>query len=71
MIAIATPCAQSALKAKKEGALLAFVAVTDPNAAGLIQNNILGVSDSPPVEELMVLVKKKLANVKKIGILYN
>lgn len=71
MIAIATPCAQSCLKARNKTIPLAFVAVTSPNAAGLRQSNVLGVSDSPPVEELVIHVHKKLPNVKTIGVLYN
>jgi putative ABC transport system substrate-binding protein len=73
MIAIATPSAQTTLKARNnEDNIVAFVAVTDPEAAGLTKaKNIIGVTDQPPVEELLKATLTVLPNVKKLGIIYN
>lgn len=72
MIAVATPSAQSNLKVLPEDSLLAFAAVTDPKSAGLDdKNNVIGVTDQPPLRELLVVMRKVLPNAKKIGIIYN
>jgi putative ABC transport system substrate-binding protein len=71
MVAIATPAGQTMLKARNAKTTLAFAAVTDPKAAGLIGDNIIGVTDNPPVEELLATTLKVLPNIKKIGIIFN
>lgn len=73
LIGVATPAAQSNLKARKNHSIpLAFVAVSDPKAIGLTNaKNIIGVADAPPVKELINLIKQKLPETKKIGILFN
>jgi putative ABC transport system substrate-binding protein len=72
MVAIATPAAQSALKVKREGTVLAFAAVTDPKAAGLAGNpEVIGVIDEPPIEDLVNTALKVFPNDKVIGVLYN
>ena len=54
MVAIATPAAQSSLKAAPKTTIVAFTAVSDPQAAGLTEAlNVIGVADSPPLEELL------------------
>ena len=72
MIAIATPSAQSNLKAVKDNSTLAFVAVTDPETAGLTsQKNIIGVSDQLPLFELLEVSLRLIPNIKTIGVIFN
>lgn len=71
MVTIATPSAQVTLKAKNLNSLLAFAAVTDPKAAGLIENNMIGVNDQPPISDLLKVIKQTLPKAKTIGILFN
>jgi len=71
MVAIATPSAQVTLKAKNANSLLAFAAVTDPNAAGLAGTNIIGVGDQPPIYDLLKVIKQTLPQAKTIGIIFN
>jgi putative ABC transport system substrate-binding protein len=71
MVAIATPSAQLTLKAKNLNSLLAFAAVTDPKAAGLIDNNTIGVNDQPPISDLLKIIKQTLPKAKTIGIIFN
>lgn len=70
MIAIATPAAQANLRARS-GSALAFVAVTDPGAAGLENtNNVIGVSDAPNIAKLLNITQQ-LLNFKTIGVIFN
>lgn len=73
MIAIATPAAQANFKAKTDKSTLAFVAVTDPAAAGLTSsaNDVIGVSDQPPVEELLEVITEILPRMRTIGVIFN
>lgn len=72
MIAIATPAAQTNLKAKNKNSKLAFVAVTDPSAANLVgAHNVIGVSDSPPIAELVDVVRRVFPDLKTVGIISN
>jgi len=71
MVAIATPAAQVSLKARKSNNLLAFAAVTDPKAAGLTVDNIIGVSDKPQIDDVLKIVKQVLPKAKTRGILFN
>jgi len=72
MIAIATPSAQANLKAKAKDTLLAFAAVSDPTAAGLDHDpTTLGVTDTPPLEDLLTQLRLLLPNLKSIGVVYN
>lgn len=72
MIAIATPAAQTNLKAKNKNSKLAFVSVTDPSAANLTgAHNVIGVSDSPPIVELVDVVRKIFPDLKRVGIASN
>lgn len=72
MVAIATPAAQTNLKAKNGNSKLAFVAVTDPSAANLIgAENVIGVSDNPPISELVDIVRKVFPDLKTVGIISN
>ena len=59
MVAIATPSAQTLMKAKTDTSTLAFLAVSDPEAINLTNRaDIIGVADNPPIEEL--IEKKKM-----------
>ena len=72
MIAIATPSAQTNLKAKSKSTKLAFVAVTDPSAANLLNaENVIGVADNPPIFELVEVVRKIFPDLKTVGIISN
>ena len=72
MVAIATPSAQTNLKAKGKDSKLAFVAVTDPTSANLLgSNNVIGVSDNPPILELVDVVRKIFPELKSVGIISN
>lgn len=71
MVGVATPSAQSQLKALPKNCTLGFVAVSDPSAAGLTGNEVLGVTDSPPIAELLDVLKKVMPNAKTIGVVYN
>lgn len=77
LIGIATPAAQALdNNVKKKDIPIVLGAVTDPEGAGLVASNdapganITGVSDQPPVEEIIALAKKMLPNAKKVGMLY-
>jgi len=72
MIAIATPAAQTNLKAKSTNSKMAFVAVTDPSAANLVGiENVIGVSDAPPIADLIDVVRKIFPDLKTVGIISN
>lgn len=71
MVAIATPSAQVSLKARKLNSLLAFAAVTDPKAAGLTVDNVIGVSDKPQIDDILKILKQVLPKAKTIGVLFN
>jgi putative ABC transport system substrate-binding protein len=72
MIAIATPAAQTNLKAKHKNTILAFLAVTDPKSAGLYErDDVIGVTDIPPIEELIDKALVIMPNTKTIGVIFN
>ncbi len=72
MIAIATPSAQTNLKAKGKGVTLAFVAVTDPRAANLTSHDdVIGVTDNPPIEELIDLAMQVFPKLQIVGVISN
>jgi putative ABC transport system substrate-binding protein len=82
ILAIATPssqaCAQALRKAPHmKNTPLLFSAVTDPVAAGLVNDlkrpggNITGVSDMLPMDKHMGMIKRFVPNIKSLGVLYN
>ncbi len=72
MIAIATPSAQSIFKNMPSSSILAFIAVTDPEAAGIVYgSNVIGVSDIPPIKELLETTLQIIPKARNIGIIYN
>lgn len=73
MIGISTPSAQANLNARLNNNItLGFVAVTDPIAIGLGTGaNIIGVSDVPPIDELLEIAIEVFPKLKNIGVIYN
>lgn len=72
MVAIATPSAQVIMKAKTDSSTLAFLAVSDPEAVNLInRDDVIGVADNPPIEELMEKITQIFPDIKNIGVIFN
>jgi len=82
LLAIATPSAQAVAQALKKAPAdmkrpFLFTAVTDPVAAGLVDNLdapgglITGVSDKLPLEEHINMILTFMPDLKKLGFLYN
>lgn len=78
IVAIATPAAQGAATAAAGTDIpIIFSAVTDPVAAGLVENldapegNITGTSDAIPVDKIFALAEELTPDVKSFGLLYN
>jgi putative ABC transport system substrate-binding protein len=82
LVAIATPSSQACVQALSKAPAdlkrpLLFTAVTDPVAAGLVQDlqhpdpGITGVSDLLPIEEHIGMVLAFKGDIKKLGLLYN
>jgi putative ABC transport system substrate-binding protein len=76
IIAISTPTAQ-AMAAATKSIPVVFAAVTDPQAAGLVDSyekpgrNLTGSSDKTPIDKHLALILKFLPSAKRIGVLYN
>lgn len=76
LIPLGTAAAQADLNATSTTPIL-FSGVTDPQAAGLLQNinnpknNITGVSDLPDIKKQILLLKEIVPNAKRIGYIYN
>lgn len=78
IVAIATPAAQGAATAADGTDIpIIFSAVTDPVAAGLVENldapegNITGTSDAIPVDKIFALAEELTPDVQSFGLLYN
>jgi len=82
ILAIATPSAQTCAQALKkaprmQSTPMLFSAITDPVAAGLVDDlqnpdaNITGVSDMLPLEKHMEMVRDFLPQMNTLGVLYN
>ncbi|MCG6892049.1 MAG: ABC transporter substrate-binding protein [Desulfobacteraceae bacterium] len=82
IVAIATPSAQTCAQALKKaphmkGVPMLFTAVTDPVAAGLVDDlqhpggSITGVSDMLPLERHMEMVRAFVPGLRKLGVMYN
>ncbi len=82
LVAIATPSSQACAQALKKAPddlkrPLIFTAVTDPVAAGLVDNlenpggMITGVSDMLPVKKHLQMVLEFKPGIKQLGVLYN
>ncbi len=70
VLGITTPSAQ-ALFNKVEETPIIYTAVTDPESAGLIGENISGVSDMTPVKKQFDLLVELLPETKVVGMIYN
>lgn len=72
IISIATLASQSVASARKDADIpIIFTSVTDPKGAGLIKDNITGVSNFIPLDEQLDMFKQILPNMRKLGYLYN
>lgn len=75
ILAIATPAAQAAANLTKDIPVL-VTAVTDPKAAGLVNDNAMpgtnvsGTSDLTPCAAQIDLIKKLVPSVKTVGLMY-
>lgn len=76
IVAIATPAAQAAVAAAPADLPVVFSAVTDPIAAGLVENidvpeaNVTGTSDAIPVDRIFALAGELTPDAKNFGLLY-
>lgn len=70
VLGITTPSAQ-ALFNKVKNTPIIYTAVTDPVSAGLVGDNISGVSDMTPVKKQFDLMLELLPDTKKVGMIYN
>ena len=68
--AIATSTAQSAAQATNKLPVV-FSAITEPEAAGLIKENVTGISDRVNVKQQLELLLKLDSKIKKVGVIYN
>ena len=48
-----------------------FSAITDPESAGVLKENVTGVSDRVNIKQQLELMKKLNPNAKKIGVIFN
>lgn len=70
IFAIATNAAQSASQATNDIPVV-FAAITDPQSAGIMKNNVTGVSDRMDVKQQLELLKKLDSKIKNVGVIYN
>lgn len=76
VLAIATPGAQVCAQKIKDIPVV-FTAVSDPVGAGLVKTmdapggNLTGMTDMPPVDKQLELIKKILPKAAKLGVVYN
>lgn len=70
VVAISTPSAQAVVNNIKDKPIF-FGAITNPESAGVLLENVTGVSDRSPVDKQVKLIKEVLPETKKIGIVYN
>ena len=70
VVAISTPSAQAVVNNIKDKPIF-FAAITNPESAGVLVENVTGVSDRSPVKKQVELIKEILPETKKIGVVYN
>ncbi len=70
VVAIATPAAQSSQEVIKNKTIL-YAAVSDPVQAGLMSDQIKGVTDTINLEEQVRLIQTIAPEAKTIGFIYN
>lgn len=76
IVAISTLSAQTVVSLA-ENIPVVFSAVTDPVEAKLVEvtdrpgNNVSGVSDRPPIDQHMALIREILPEAKRLGVIYD
>ena len=70
IFAIATNAAQPAAQATNDIPVV-FAAITDPRSAGILKDNVTGVSDRMDVKQQLGLLLKLDSKIKTVGVLYN
>lgn len=68
--AIATSTTQAVAQATNDIPIV-FSAITDPQSAGVLKENVTGVSDRVNIKQQLELMKKLNPDAKKIGIIFN
>ena len=67
---IATTTTQAVAQATNDIPVV-FSAITDPESAGILKENVTGVSDRVNIKQQLELMKKLNPNAKKIGVIFN
>lgn len=67
---IATSTAQVAAQSTNTIPVV-FSAITDPESAGILKNNVTGVSDRVDIKQQLQLLLKLDSKIKKVGVIYN
>lgn len=67
---IATSTAQAAAQSTNTIPVV-FSAITDPESAGILKNNVTGVSDRVDIKQQLQLLLKLDSKIKKVGVIYN
>ena len=67
---IATSTAQAAAQSTNTIPVV-FSAITDPESAGILKNNVTGVSDRVYIKQQLQLLLKLDSKIKKVGVIYN
>lgn len=70
LFTVATPAAQAMASLEKEKPII-FAAVTDPQAAGLTQHNITGVTDMIDVKKQIELLHMLVPHAQTVGLIFN
>ncbi len=70
IFAIATNAAQPAAQATNDIPVV-FSAITDPQSAGILKDNVTGVSDRMDIKQQLELLLKLDSNIKTVGVIYN
>ena len=66
---IATSTAQAAAQSTNTIPVV-FSAITDPESAGILKNNVTGVSDRVDIKQQLQLLLKLDSKIKKVGVIY-
>ena len=67
---IATSTAQAAAQSTNTIPVV-FSAITDPESAGILKNNVTGVSDRVDIKQQLQLLLKLNSKIKQVGVIYN
>lgn len=70
IFAIATNAAQPAAQATNDIPVV-FSAITDPQSAGILKDNVTGVSDRMDIKQQLELLLKLNTSIKTVGVIYN